>query len=161
MNEWIVAAAFVILATGVAGQLLHRRTSPMATLAAVLSSLGGVAVGVLMLLELGFGAGDRLEIPGLPPDVRSAASVLIAVLNVHYAWTILQARFGVLTSDPAALAGSFRAACTLVLLNAPLIPVADSATGVIIAAAVTSLGTATAYLGGVAVRPAGPARRFS
>jgi hypothetical protein len=109
-----------------------------------------------MLGELAFGAGDGLDATALPADFRSAISVLLAGVNLAFGWSIVQARWGVLTSAPGALEGSFRTACTLVLLNAPVIPLEPTATGVIVGAAVICLGVAAAHMGGAVIRTARP-----
>jgi hypothetical protein len=139
--------------------LLRNGTTIPAVLAAILSSGGAAGVASLMIADLVLGPQSEFAMPGLPPEVAAGLSVLIAVLNLRFAWLILQSRLGLLTGDAAAVECSFRAACTLVLLNAPLIPWQASATGTIVAAAVTSLGVATAYMGGVIANPAQPPRQ--
>ena len=147
MYELILAAGCVVIATGLVAQLLRLRTGVAATAAAVLHTIGGAAVCALMLAELAFGGGDGLELTGLPLDLGAAVSVLVAGLNLALGWSILQTRLGVLAGESGAVEKSLRAACTLVLLNAPLIPFEATATGVIVAAAVTCLGVATSRMG--------------
>ncbi|HET8547693.1 MAG TPA: hypothetical protein VFL57_06815 [Bryobacteraceae bacterium] len=161
MYELVLIAGCVATATILIAQLLRRRIGAPSALAAILQTLGGAAVCALMLYELVFGGNDGLETTGLPLDLGTTLSVLVSGLNLAFGWTIMQARWGVLRSQSAALESSFRAACTLVLLNAPLIPFEDSATGVIIAAAVTCLGVAAAHMGGAVIRSPRAERRHS
>ena len=161
MNELMLGGACVVLATVLVVQLLRSRGPAAAAIAALLHAVSGVAVCGLMLRELVFGAGEGFEAAALPAEFSAAASVLLAGVNLALGWTIVQARWGILASDTAALESGFRAACTLVLLNAPFIPVQASATGGIIAAAVACLGVAAAHLGGAAVRSAAAQRARS
>ena len=154
MNELMLGVITVAVITALVVQLVRRRAGVPATLAAVLHTIGGSAVCALMLYELAFGAADGLTATFLPADIQNAVAVLLAGVNLALGWSIVQARWGVLGSEPGALEGSFRTACTLVLLNAPVIPLQASATGVIVAAAVTCLGVAAAHMGGAAVRSA-------
>jgi hypothetical protein len=158
MHELMTVTGIAGLTTGFAVQLLRNGTTIPATLAAILSTGGGAAVATLMVVDLVFGPRAQFAVPGLPAELAAAISVLVAVLNINYALSVMQTRRGILAGDPAAVQSSFRAACTLVLLNAPLIPWQSSATGTIIAAAVTCLGVAVAYMGGVIANPAQPPR---
>jgi hypothetical protein len=149
MNELILGAVFVIAITVLVVQLVRARAAMPATVAAALHTLGGGATCALMLAKLAFGAGEGIEATALPADIAVALSVLLAGINLAFGWSIVQGRWGVLRSETGALERNFRAACTLVLLNAPIIPLEASATGVIVAAAVTCLGVAAAHMGGV------------